>query len=157
MELISTTLTSAICEQIGHEMLNASIYLHICGFLRNKGLNKIAEHFEGQHTEEISHSKMFFDLLTDLNAPVTLPEVSGVNTSYLTIMDIATIYLDREVLTTNSINQIKNLAVEENNPVVEEMLREMIRLQRKEYEEATSFMDLATLLPEWWMQALYRG
>lgn len=154
MNLISPALTSAICEQIGHEIMNANTYLYICGYLRNKGLDGIAKHFEEQHAEEIGHSKEFFSLLTDLNAPVTIPEVDEVNSPIDTIMDIAKLYLEREILTTASINEIKKLAIQEDNAIVEEKMRDMISKQQKEMEEATSFVDMAIILPEWWMVKL---
>jgi ferritin len=154
INLISPALTSAICEQIGHEIMNANTYLYICGYLRNKGLDGIAKHFEEQHAEEIGHSKEFFSLLTDLNAPVTIPEVDEANSPITTIMDIANIYLERETLTTTSINEIKKLAILEDNSIVEEKMRDMISKQQKEMEEVNNFMDMAILLPEWWMVKL---
>jgi len=156
MEQISETLRKAICEQIGAEIFNANVYLHICGFLRNKGLDKLAKHFEEQHSEEIGHSKDFFNLLTDLNADVTIPEID--ETSFLSInnvMDIAIQYKDRELTTTNSINELKKLAISEDSPIVEEFLRGMISKQQTEMKEANSFMDMATLLPEWWQVMLH--
>lgn len=157
MELMSMNLCSAICEQIGHEKYNANLYLYICGFLRNKGLDNIAKLFEKQHEEETDHSLEFFNLLTDLNAPVTIPEIDDIAMPITGIMDIAVLYLNREVLTTASINEIKKMAILEDNPVVEEKMREMISKQQVEYEEATSFMDKASLMPEWWMWAIYNG
>ena len=152
---MSTNLNSAICEQIAHEKYNANLYLYICGFLRNKGLDNIAKMFEKQHLEEIEHSLDFFNLLTDLNAPVVIPEIDKVNISITSIMDIAQHYLDREILTTTSINEIKKMAIAEDNPVVEEKMREMISKQQAEYAESTSFMDKCMMLPEWWQVAIW--
>jgi ferritin len=153
--LISDTLRNAICEEIGHEKYNSNLYMYICGFLRNKGLDNLAKHFEGQHLEEFNHSIEFFNLLTDLNADVIIPEIKEINLYFSNITDVAKAYLDREILTTESIDSIKQLAIIESNPVVEEKMREMISLQQNEYAEATSFMDKASLLPEWWMCALW--
>jgi ferritin len=153
--LISDTLREALCEQIAHEKYNANLYLFICGFLRNKGLDKLGKLFEQQHQEETEHSLEFFNLLTDLNADVRIPEIGEINMSFNTIVSLGEKYLKQEVLTTESINEIKNLAIKEGNPVVEEKMREMISKQQKEYEEATSFLDKATLLSEWWQVAVW--
>jgi ferritin len=155
MPLINESLRAALCEQIGHEFYNASLYMYMCAFLRNKGLDNLAKHFEGQHEEEIGHGKEFVSLLTDLNAEVFIPEVPEVNIAFVSIVSLAQAYLDREILTTTSIYEIKNLAEEDSNPVVEEKCREMIAKQQKEYEEATTFLDKATLMPEWWQVALW--
>jgi ferritin len=151
MTLISDSLKAALCEQIGHEKYNANLYLYMCGFLKSKGFDGLAKHFFEQHEEETGHSIEFFNLLTDLNADVIIPEIDGISTPFNTIVEFAQAYLNREMLTTSSIDEIKKLAILDNNPVVEEKCREMITKQQKEYEEATTFLDNATLCGEdWW-------
>jgi len=153
--LISELLRDSICQQIGHEKYNSNLYMHMCGFLRNKGLDNIAKHFEGQHLEEFEHSIEFFNLLTDLDADVFIPEVDEITGGYSSILELANAYLNREILTTESINAIKNFAIGEGNPIVEEKMREMIAKQQVEYAEATLFVDRAILMPEWWQCALW--
>ena len=150
-QLISDSLKAAINEQVGHEIYNANLYLFMSAFLKNKGLDNLAKHFEGQHEEEIGHAKEFVNLLTDLNTDVIIPEIDGVQIPFNNIVDLATAYLNREILTTTSIDEIKKLSIQSNNPVVEEKMREMITKQQKEYEEATTFLDNAILCGEdWW-------
>ena len=149
--LISETLRSAICEQIGHEKYNANLYLFICGFLRNKGFDNLSKHFEQQHEEETGHSLEFFNLLTDVGASIVIPEIDAIDIKFNSIVDIAQAYVDREILTTTSIDEIKKMAISEDNPVVEEKMREMITKQQNEYEEATTFFDNAELCgSDWW-------
>lgn len=150
-KLISDELNSALCEQIGHEKYNASLYLFIGAFLKNKGLDGLAKHFYEQHDEENHHSLMITEILTDLNSPVMIPEIDELDLTFGSIMDIATAYLNREILTTESLDAIKHLAIDEVNPVVEEAMRDMIKLQRNEYEEATTWNDRAELTGGNWM------
>jgi bacterioferritin B len=151
VQLISDNLTSVLQEQIGNERYNSSLYLFICGILKNKGLNNLAEFFNKQNSEEFGHSMMIFDLLTDLNAPVIIPEIDKVDIPISSILDIATKFLEREILTTSSLDEIKKLAIDESNCVVEEAMRDMIKIQRKEYEEANDFNDKAQLTGgDWW-------
>jgi ferritin len=147
-QLMSDALREAVCLQVAHEMLNANIYLYVASFLKNKGLDNIAKHFEGQWTEELGHAHLFIDLLTDLNVPVMLPEIPACDMPINSIGDIAKIYLDREILTTESIASLRDMATDEN-PVAEEMFRSMIVKQQNEYEEATTFMDKAELTGDW--------
>jgi ferritin len=148
--LISMTLCSAICEQIGHEKYNANLYLFICGFLRNKGFDNLSKHFEQQHEEETGHSLEFFNLLTDLGAPIMIPEIDAIDIKFNSIVDIAQAYVDREILTTTSIEELKQMAISEKNSVVEEMMREMIKIQQAEYQESTTFFDNAELCGSDW-------
>jgi ferritin len=143
--LISDTLAEALNNQIAHERYNATIYLYIAGYLKNKGFEKLASIFEGQHDEEMGHSKIIFDLLTDMNTSVIMREIDEVSIDFSNIIDVANAYLGREIITTQSLDDIKNLAIEEKNPVVEERIREMIKLQQNEYAEATDFMDKAEI------------
>ena len=149
-DLMSENLANAIHEQIGHEKYNSHLYLYICGYLRNKGLNGLAKHFEEQHEEEFKHSKMFFDLLTDLNTDVKIPEIDAIDIIFNNVLDIGKTYLDREVLTTTSINEIKKMSIDEDNPVVEEFMRKIIVLQQNEYSEATDWNDKAELTAGDW-------
>lgn len=153
-KLISDNLTESLQQQLGHEKYNANLYLYVAGFLKNKGLNQLSKIFEDQHEEETQHSLMIYAVLTDLSAPVVIPEINEVNIPINSIMDIANIYLQREIDTTNSLNEIKKLAIDEDNPVVEEYMRKMLVLQQNEYAEATDFMDKAQLTGGDWMNVL---
>lgn len=151
MTLISEELRQSLIEQIGHEKYNANLYLYIAAYLKNKGLSGgLVKHFEKQHTEETEHSLILYNLLTDLNAQVNIPEIKEINIFFNTIIDIAQLYLQREIDTTNSLIEIKQLAIDENNGVVEERIREMIKLQQNEYAEATDFMDKSNIIGDDW-------
>lgn len=145
VNLMSDTLKEALWQQLVHEKLNANIYLFVAGFLRNKGLDKLGQMFLDQHEEETKHSIQIFDILTDLSTPVSIGDIGVADFQINSILDIASRFLEREILTTESLNEIKQLAIEENNGVVEEAIRHMVDQQRAEYEEATTFMDKATL------------
>lgn len=153
--LISDTLQTALSYQISHEMYNANLYLYMAGYLKSKGLDNIAKHFEEQWKEETEHSKVFFDLLADLNANIIIPQIAEIAMPFARVTDLAQAYLAREVLTTESINEIKKLAISQDNAVVEERMREMILRQQKELSESTTFLDRANLMPEWYMLGLW--
>lgn len=155
--LISEKLTKAIHEQIAHEKYNANLYLYIAGCLRNKGLDNVAKFFLQQHEEETGHALEFFNLLTDLNVDVMIPQIPEANIPFNSMLDIAKVYLRQEVKTTVQLIGLKDQCIEEANGVVEEKMREMIAKQQHEYEEACSFMDKATLMPEWWQWVIYDG
>lgn len=152
MPLISENLKSSLVEQLGAEKYNSHVYLYIASFLNGRGLNNLAKLFEKQHQEEQEHSLIIYKLLSDLNATFDFPEINGCSMSFNTILDIANLFLEREIITTNSLNEIKNQAMDENDPcpVVEERIREMLKLQQSEYEEATTFLDRASLIEGDW-------
>jgi len=148
--LLSQELTDVLNLQIAHEIYNANLYLFIAGYLKNKGLDNLAEKFIGQWKEETEHSKLIFDFLTDMNAKVVMETIDSVDFEISTMSSISSFYLDREVLTTTSLEEIKKMCIEESNGVAEEFLRQMINQQRAELEEASTFYDEMQLIGDAW-------
>jgi len=153
--LISDSLKESLISQLAAEKQNANIYLSIASFLNGKGLSNLAKKFEEQHSEETSHSLIIYNLLSDLSIVFNVPEISEFQVSFTNPLSVAELYVAREFETTTSLGEIKNLAMDDGNHVVEERMREMIKLQQNEYEEATSLYDTLELLTEWWQVALY--
>ena len=144
-KLISDNLNEALCEQIGQEKGNANLYMFIAGYLKNKGLDGLAKIFEGQHSEEEEHARLIYDFLTSHSSPISIPEVNSPDREIFSILQLAELYLEREIETTKSLNAIKHLAIDEDNPTAEEFMRDMVKKQIHEYEEVTTFLDKATL------------
>ena len=152
--LISQNLQDALIEQWGHEVLNSHIYAYMMAFLENGGYTNLAKHFSEQHEEEQGHASIILSLLTDLSTPFRVPPIPGYSPEFPTIVDFAQAYLEREIITTNNLDEIKELAMEESNPVVEERIRQMIILQQAEYDEATTFMDKAKVFGADWKSVM---
>lgn len=122
----------------------------ISAFLKNKGLDKLAKHFDDQISEEHEHAKLIYDYLTDMNAQVDMLEVDKVDLKFNVISDIASAYLDREKLTTEDLIEEKDISIDDKDGVSEEFLRQMIDKQRAELEEANTFMDNVELCSDDW-------
>ena len=86
---LSDDLSALLLEQYCEEKYNANFYLFISGFLRNKGLNGLAKHFEGQHDEEIGHSLLIYNFLIDLNTPFKVSEIDSIDFPITSIIDIS--------------------------------------------------------------------
>lgn len=146
-------LRNALLDQWVEENENSSTYFYIGAFLKNKGLDNLGKMFVDGAKEELSHAEMILNLMTDLNFFVELHSIAEMTFPINTIQDIANKFLEREIQTTNSLIEIKNMC--DGNGIVEEFIRKMISLQQKEMEEANSFMDKSLLLKEWWQVALW--
>lgn len=154
--LISDSLKESLVQQIAEEKKNANIYLSIASFLNGKGLSNLAKKFEEQHSEETEHSLILYKLLSDLSIVFIVPQIETYDISSIdNIVSLAELYLEREVQTTESLGEIKKQAMDEDNHVVEERIREMIKIQQSEYEESSTFLDKASLLKEWWQVAIW--
>lgn len=150
--LIGENLRQALCQQISEEKYNSNFYMAISAFLLNKGFDGLANHFVGQIDEEHEHSKLIFEFLTDMNAKVEMKQVDEIpfNPDNInSIVEIATLYLDREKVTTQSLTEERDIAIENKDSVAEEFLRQMVDRQRNELKEASTFMDNAVLCDSW--------
>lgn len=154
--LISDSLKEALVNQIAEEKKNGNLYLSIASYLNGKGLSNLAHKFEGQHAEENEHALIIYKLLSDLSVTFIVPEIESYDiSSFENFIQFAELYLEREYLTTESLGEIKKMAMEEDNFVVEERMRKMIKLQQSEYAEATEMLDKANILKEWWQVSLW--
>ena len=80
----------------------------ISAYLKNKGLDNIANLFYKQYKEELEHSEIILNLLLDLNANFIVPSIDEVGLEIDGFLDIANFYLEREIHTTTSLNEIKS-------------------------------------------------
>lgn len=158
VELLSESIISSLELQMANEKKNAHTYLFISGFLKSKGLDKIAFLFEKQYKEEEEHFLKINKFLTDLSVVPNILEVTstGMISSGIqdNIISIAKLYLSLEKETSESLGDILELCLSENNHVASEFIREMIKNQIHEYEEATDFLDKSELCGSNWMNVL---
>ena len=137
--LISDELKEALLDQWVEEKTNSSIYISIGAWFKNKGFDNLGKFFMDASLEEDGHAKQIVDIMTDLNIDFMVKEIP----SFEGVMDctaVAGIFLSREEQTTDSLNELKKLSMEEN-PIIEEFSRKMISQQQAEMEEALSFFD----------------
>ena len=149
---LSDNLSSGTIDQYSHEVLNSLNYIYIAAFLKNKGLDGLAKIFEEQFTEEISHSKLIYDFLTDLNIPFKVVPIDGVDFQINSIMDIATKYDERERATTENLEELLQISISDGNGIAQMFFQEMVNRQRKEMEEVFTFMDRSLLCGDDWFK-----
>lgn len=151
--LISESLKDALLAQWIEESENSQIYLYAGAWLKVKGFTNIGNFFINGRKEEAGHAKQIFELFMDLNIPFSSGSISSGEFNINSIRDIAERFLSREIQTTESLNEIKKLAIEDDSPaasIVEELMRKMIKQQRAELEEATDFMDKCSIFGDDW-------
>lgn len=147
---LSDDLSALLLEQYCEEKYNANFYLFISGFLRNKGLNGLAKHFESQHDEEVGHSLLIYNFLIDLNIAFKVNEIDSIDFPINIISDISEKYAEREIATTEHLQEELKQAEMDANGIAVEFLREMVNKQRNEMKEVFDFQDNATLCGDDW-------
>jgi ferritin len=153
MPLIDDKMKQELVDQLGMEKYNANLYLRVANFLRSKGLEHYSKFFEDQHTEETSHSLMIYKLLTDLGEQFMIPEIPEVVEEFDTMLDVAELFLEAEINTTNSLDRIRHDAASQSGggyPVVEMLMQEMLHNQQAELDESSTLLDTVTTLGNDW-------
>ncbi len=156
---ISEELHNALLNQWVEEKENSHTYLYIGAYLKNKGLDKMGKFFFDASLEEDGHAQSILKLLTDLNLDF-IPRMIGEQVfDCSSISLVADKFLQREMQTTQSLQEIKEIAMSDSSSgfdaVIEEHIRKMISDQQSELEEALSFKDKSELFTEWWQVALW--
>ena len=157
ISIISETMREALLNQWVEEKENSHTYLYIGAWMKNKGLDNLGKYFMDASKEEDGHAQSIVDLLTDLNVAFEPRILTNMTFTISSILDIAEKFVDREVQTTQSLQSIKQIAIEEDelSSIVEEHMRKMIHQQQSEMEECLTFMDKSLLFKEWWQVALW--
>ena len=156
---ISEDLYNALLNQWVEEKENSHTYLYIGAYLKNKGLDKMGKFFFDASLEEDGHAQSILNLLTDLNLEFVPRTVLEQVFDCSRISVVADKFLQREMQTTQSLQEIKEIAMNDSpsgfDAVIEEHIRKMISNQQGELEEALSFKDKSELFTEWWQVALW--
>lgn len=148
--LISDSLIAVLTSQYAHEVYNSHLYLRIVSFLKSKGLDNIASIFHKQYEEELEHSELIFGFLMDMGVDFVTPAIDSVKEQLSGMISVGEAFLAREILTTQSLEEIREMSKDEDFPVLREFMSEMIKRQQAEYEEATTFLDKVNLLQDDW-------
>lgn len=156
---ISEDLHNALLNQWVEEKENSHTYLYIGAYLKNKGLDKLGKFFFDASHEEDGHAQSILNLLTDLNLDFIPRAITEQVFDCSTISLVADKFLQREMQTTQSLQEIKEIAMNDSSfgfeSVIEEHIRKMISQQQSELEESLSFKDKANIFTEWWQVALW--
>ena len=156
---ISEELMNALLNQWVEEKENSHTYIYIGAYLKNKGLDKIGSHFIDASKEEDEHAQSILNLMTDLNLEFEPRPISNMSFMCSSILDIAEKFVQREVQTTQSLQEIKEIASQDDSfglgAIIEEHIRKMISQQQSEMEESLTFRDKAILFGDWSNVALW--
>lgn len=138
---LSPSLNDAFCEQISIEYHNQLIYAQIASYFEDLQLKKISEYFRKQSDDEKSHADKFIAHINDrIGGEVSLASISSpVSTQGMKILDIANIYVQTEESTTESIESLYDMAVDEKSFIDLPFLLDMLREQIDEEQSAQEF------------------
>jgi ferritin len=146
MPNISEVSLGLLTNQIKNEILNSQRYRYIGSYLKRMGLDNIGAFFgNSQVQEEQGHAQLITDYINDRNEKVeTLPIPSG-NVEISSLTHIAESFVEFEQATTASLSAIYKQAFDEGDYMLADFMRELLKIQRTEEDEALGFLDKAKM------------
>lgn len=139
--ILTQDLNDALNEQIVKEYQNMLIYKKIESYLEEMELHNLAKMFHKQAKEEDKHAKGFIDYLNGrIGGSVRIGEIpSPENIQIDSSNSIGSIYLRLEQETTESIEEIYELAMSQRSFLDLPYLQKMLEDQYHEEKEAQNF------------------
>jgi ferritin len=146
---LSEELNEALNFQCSHELLNVWKYKVIASYFEDLRLTKIAKKFYDQADEEYEHfSKIVKYLNTRLGGKYYPVEVDKPNLVISSPREVGQIYLDTEVGTTHSLEEIADMIYENKSLMDVTFIQEMLHIQIIEEDEADEFLKKINLVTD---------
>lgn len=138
---LSTQLNDALNMQVIHELKNVLIYLQIASYFESLQLKKISSYFMKHADEEKSHADKFIAHINDrTGGNLVLSEVPfNSNPENFDINTVIELYVSTEEQTTESIESIYDVALDEKSFIDLPFILEMLKEQVEEEDIAQEF------------------
>ncbi|BER93036.1 ferritin [Thermatribacter velox] len=140
--MLSKKLEEALNEQIKNELYSAYLYLAMAAQCEAQNLNGFAHWLKVQAKEEIGHGMKIYDFVNDRGGRVILKAIEQPPVEFGTPLDMFKKVLEHEQKVTSMINQLYELAKQENDYPAQVMLQWFIDEQVEEEKNASYILAL---------------
>jgi len=143
---LTEKLNLALNYQVAHEFLNMAKYKVLQSYFENLELDNLANKFKSQSEEEFGHATRIIDYLNArLGGKYISQDIESPDLNISSVSDLAKIYLETEVGTTESLEMIYELICEEKSFIDKDFITEMLKIQVIEEQEANKFLLKSSL------------
>lgn len=137
---LSGNLNDALNQQILHEYRNMLIYKQIESYFEDYQLKNLAKYFKEQSQHEKEHGDKFVQYINDrTGGKVILGEIDAPNLNLTDFVSVGDIFVSAEETTTESIEALYGLALDEKSFIDLGFLEEMLNEQVEEEDSANEF------------------
>jgi ferritin len=130
--LISEKLSKAISTQVGREYYAAIQYAMIAAYFEREALPQLEAFYRAQAQEELAHAQKFVDYVTEAGGVAEIPSIAAAHSNFSGIEEAVQIALDNEMAVTKAINELMDLAIEENDHLARGLLQWFVNEQLEE-------------------------
>nr|BAL58476.1 ferroxidase [Candidatus Acetothermum autotrophicum] len=146
--MLSKRLQAALNEQIVRELESAYVYLSMCAYFEVQNLRGMAHWMRLQAQEELKHAMKIFDFVNDRGGRVELGAIAKPPVDFKSPLDAFQKALAHEQKITKCINDLYDLADDEDDYPTEVMLHWFIDEQVEEEKSASEIVEQLKLIGE---------
>lgn len=143
--VISPNAANLINAQISHELHNEQQYRAFASWTSNLGLKRLTKYFADQADDERGHAQKFTDYLVECNTPVAVPAIEAPQAAFVDCAEIADVRFALETTTTEQVDAIMALAMQEDDYGLQDLMQWFCREQKSERAEAARLVSLVKL------------
>lgn len=139
--MIKDSLEKAINNQINEEFYSAYIYLSMAAEFGDRDLKGFENWMREQAKEEVEHAMRLFDYLEERGGKVDLEEIDKPKTDWNSPLEAFEDAYKHEKYITRKINDLVDLAEEENDRATVNMLQWFIEEQVEEEDSVSAIVE----------------
>jgi bacterioferritin B len=143
--IISKKMNAALNEQVGNEFGASLQYVSIAAYFSGQGLTELANHFYRQAAEERDHAMRFVKYLVDAGGTVGIPAIAAPKNSFKSVAEAVKLSLNWEQTVTRQINDLVNLANQENDHISANFLDWFVNEQLEELTTMDNLLKVVKL------------
>ncbi len=144
--MLSDKMIKAINGQINREMYSSYLYLGMASYAVSEGLSGIANWFNIQVQEELSHAHKMYDYVNQQGGRVVLLDIEQPPQEFSSIKELFEKTLEHEKIVTGLINQLVDFAKAEKDHATEIFLQWFVTEQIEEEANATDILQKMKLM-----------
>lgn len=139
--MLKDSVQKALNDQVKQEFYSAHVYLAMCAWFEDQGLPGFASWMRFQYQEELGHGIKIFDFINDRDGKVIIEGVEAPPTSWGSPLDAFEAAYANEKEVSRSIDDLYNLADQENDHATKVMLQWFITEQVEEEASTKQAVD----------------
>jgi ferritin len=139
--MLKDSVQQALNDQVKNEFYSAHVYLAMCAWFEDQGLPGFANWMRMQYQEELAHGIKIFDFINDRDGKVVIEGVDAPPTTWESPLDAFEAAHANEKDVSRSIDDLYNLADQENDHATKVMLQWFITEQVEEEASTKQVVD----------------
>ncbi|MFH1459017.1 MAG: ferritin [Candidatus Omnitrophota bacterium] len=144
--MLTKKMEKSINQQINREIFSAYLYLGMASFAQSEGLKGIANWFNVQVQEELSHAQLMYNYVNQQGGRVILGAIETPEQNFKLPLDLFKKTLAHEKIVTGLINDLVDIAKNEKDHATEIFLQWFVTEQVEEESNATDIIQKFKLM-----------